>query len=973
MNIVGYELLKEEQLNDIHSKGYYFRHKKSGARVCVIANDDDNKVFHITFRTPPTDSTGVAHILEHSVLCGSKNFPSKDPFVELAKGSLNTFLNAMTYPDKTMYPVASCNHKDFANLMNVYMDAVLYPNIYQKEEIFRQEGWHYELENETSELSYNGVVYNEMKGAFSSPDDVLDREILNSLYPDTAYGNESGGDPAFIPDLTYTDFLEFHSKYYHPANSYIYLYGDIDIAERLGWLDREYLSHYDVIPVTSKIDRQPAFSQSREIYRKYPVANSEPIKDSTYLSYNVSIGTSLDVELANAFAVIEYALLSAPGAPLKQILLDKKLGKDITGSYDSGIYQPMFSIVAKNSEASKKEEFIQTIRETLAEIVKAGIDKKALQAGINYMEFRFREADFGAFPKGLMYGIDLMDSWLYDEEQPFAYLHQLQIFEILKEKIGTSYFEELIEEHLLKTNHVSVVVVEPERGLAAKTEQALKEKLAQQKASFRETDIADLMAAGERLQIFQETPSSEEDLQKIPLLAREDLTGEVKPFSNEEYHVADTLLLHHDVQTNGIAYLDFLFDTKYVKQEHIPYVGILKATLGMIDTENYSYGELFNEINIRTGGISSGTDLFTNRKDGTYLTTFTMKSKTLYQEIPFVLEMMTEIIHRSKLDDEKRLYEIVAQLKSRLQARLNAAGHSTAVSRAMAYYADASAFSESISGISFYKLIESIEENFEAKKSELIVILKELVQCIFRKDTLSISCTAKADGCEVLKGVVTEFVAKLPAEALPVQKQIQAIGKRNEGFKTSAKVQYVARAGNFCQAGFAYTGALRVLKTILSYEYLWQNIRVKGGAYGCMSGFGPLGNTYFVSYRDPNLSATNQVYEGITEYVRNFTVSPRDMTKYIIGTMSEMETPLTPMATGLRSLNAYFCNVEINDLQKERDEVLKTNEVVIRGLADIIKAVLDQNYLCVVGNEDKLSEEQELFNELQPFVGEESN
>lgn len=969
MEIAGYEQLKQERIDDIHSEGYLFRHKKSGARICVLSNDDENKVFHITFRTPPADNTGVAHILEHSVLCGSKKFPSKDPFVELAKGSLSTFLNAMTYPDKTMYPVASCNDADFMNLIHVYMDAVFFPNIYEKEEIFCQEGWSYQLENPEDELTYNGVVYNEMKGAFSSPEDVLDREILNSLYPDTTYGNESGGDPECIPDLKYSEFLGFHSKYYHPSNCYIYLYGDMDVAGKLEWLDREYLCKYDAMEIPSEITLQPAFETPREVRKKYSISSSDSEEGNTYLSFNASIGTSLDVELSNAFAVIEYALLSAPGAPLKQALLDAKVGKDITGSYDSGTYQPMFSVIAKNSDPEKKELFLNIIRDELSRIAAEGIDEKALRAGINYMEFRFREADYGNYPKGLMYGIDLMDSWLYDEMRPFDYLHQLSVFEKLKKQVGTGYFETLIRKYLLENKHVSVVIVEPEKGLTAKMEEKVRERLASYKASLSQDEIKELIEKTERLDRFQGTPSTEEELKAIPLLSKEDIRKEARPLYNKKRLIGDIVTLHHDVFTNGIVYLNLMFDTRYVKKEYIPYLGILKATLGMIDTANYSYGDLFNEINMRTGGIYMMPEIFASWKNpGESWSVFSLYVKTLYGEIGFVEQMIEEILFTSKLEDEKRLYEIIAQLKSRLQIGLNSAGHSTAALRSMSYFSDVAAFNEAVSGIALYKLVEDIEEHFEERKEKLIFILKELVTALFRRDTLTVSLTAEEEGFTALQEPLKAFREKLPEGGLCAQEPIRAAGRKNEGFLTSAKIQYVSRAGNYLAAGFSYTGALKVLKVILNYGYLWENVRVKGGAYGSMAGFGTLGDTYFASYRDPNLRQTNEVFDGIADYVRNFTATERDMTKYIIGAVSELDTPLTPMMKGIRSRNAAINGRTFEDYQRERNEILGANQESIRALADLMAAVLSQDNLCVIGNEKKLEEEKEMFGELVPFV-----
>lgn len=969
-DLPAYELVLQEEIPDIQSSGYVFRHKKSGARVMVLSNEDENKVFHITFRTPPANSTGVPHILEHSVLCGSRKFPSKDPFVELVKGSLNTFLNAMTYPDKTMYPIASCNDKDFKNLMHVYMDAVFYTNIYEKEEIFCQEGWSYHLEDPEDELTYNGVVYNEMKGAFSSPDDVLDREILNALYPDTPYGNESGGDPAFIPDLSYEEFLEFHRHYYHPSNSYIYLYGNMDVEERLNWLDKEYLSAYEKASVDSVIRPQTAFKEPAEVYKKYSILNTDSVEDNTYLSFNVSVGTSLDVELSNAFAVIEYALLSAPGAPLKQALLDAKVGKDIIGSYESGIYQPMFSVVAKSSNTSQKDNFLRIIREVVGEIADKGMDEKALLAGINNMEFRFREADYGAYPKGLMYGIDIMDSWLYDDAHPFDYVKELKVFDFLKKQVGTGYYENLLRKYILDNPHAAVVVVEPEKGLTAKIDEETKQKLAKYKAGLTKEEIDSLVEKTERLRLFQETPSTEEELEAIPMLQKEDIKKQVEPLINEEYTFGGIKTLYHRTPTNGVAYLSLLFNADSVPKEYVPYLGILRAVLTMVDTEHYTYGELFNEINIHTGGIFPSLTAYPDvERENAYKAMFEIKAKTLYEKLDFTFGMIEEILFTSKLEDEKRLYEIIAELKSRYSTRLNSSGHVTAAVRAMSYFSNIAVFNDSVSGIAFYKLTEDLEAHFEEKKGELIRILKELVRILFRQENLLVSYTSDPEGFEGMDRRIETLKEKLGSQKLETVDNRLAPGGHNEGFQTSSKIQYVARAGNFRKAGYEYTGALRILKLILSYEYLWVNIRVKGGAYGCMSGFGKAGDSYFVSYRDPNLKKTDEVYMGIPDYVRNFEVSGRDMLKYIIGTVSELDTPLTPSARGQRSLSAYLNRITAEELQQERDEILNADQESIRKLAPIIEAIIAENCICVIGNEEKLSEEKDMFEELKPFVG----
>lgn len=967
--IPQYELLKQEQIDDIRSEGYLLRHKKSGARVLLLENEDENKVFNIAFRTLPTDSTGVAHIMEHSVLCGSRLFPAKDPFVELVKGSLNTFLNAMTYPDKTMYPVASCNDKDFCNLMHVYLDAVFYPNIYKKKEIFLQEGWSYQLENPEDEIVYNGVVYNEMKGAFSSPEDVLEREIMNSLFPDNTYGVESGGDPACIPDLTYEDFLAFHQKYYHPSNSYIYLYGNMDMEERLAWLDREYLSDFDEQSVDSKIVLQQPFEAPKEICRKYPISETDELENNTYLSWNAVIGTSLDVELANAFAVLEYAILSAPGAVLKQALLDAGIGKDIMSSYDSGVYQPFFSIIAKNANSSDKEKFLRLIQDTLTEVAEKGIDKKALLAGINTMEFKFREADYGMYPKGLMYGLDVFDSWLYDDDMPFDYLKQLEIYDRLKEYAQSTYFEDLIRRYLLENTHVSVVVVEPERGLTAQKDQAVREKLQAYKASLSEQEITELIEETKKLRVFQETPSTAEELEKIPMLERSDIGRTAAPFINQEYQCGDTTILHHDVFTNGIAYLDVLFELSNVKTEELGYLGLLKSVLGMMDTEHYRYQDLNNEINRKTGGISAGISIFPLIKQEGKLRVFAgMRARVLCDKIPYAFEMIEEIVLRTVLKDDKRLYEILARLKSRLSMQLNSAGHQAAAGRALSYVSQMNAFNDAISGIAFYELVEDLEQNFDAKKEELKAVLYRLCRCIFTKQSLFVSLTSDEEGLKRTQEALMPFVEQLPDHSGEHHEILLNLEKKNEGFMTPSQVQYVARTGNFKKGG-DYTGALRILKVMMSYDYLWTNVRVKGGAYGCMSAFGRGGDSYFVSYRDPHLKQTNEVYEGIPAYLEQFDADEREMTKYIIGTVSELDVPMNPSAKGSRSLHAYFSGLTEADMQQERDEILNATPEQIRALAPLMRAILADDCICVIGNEEKIKAEKELFGMIRMLSG----
>ena len=970
-DLCAYELQREEDLKGIKAKGYLLRHRKSGARVVYIENDDNNKVFSIGFRTPPSDSTGVPHIMEHSVLCGSKNFPAKDPFVELVKGSLNTFLNAMTYPDKTVYPVASCNDKDFQNLMHVYMDAVFYPNIYEHEEIFRQEGWSYQLDSAEDKLKYNGVVYNEMKGAFSSPEGVLDRVILNTLFPDTSYANESGGDPEVIPELTYEQFLDFHRKYYHPSNSYIYLYGDMDAEEKLNWLDQEYLGKYDREPVDSTIRFQEPFAEIQEKVIPYSIASEESEEDNTYLSYNKVVGTSLDKELYLAFQILDYALLSAPGAPLKKALTDAGIGKDIMGSYDNGIYQPIFSVIAKNANAEQKEEFIKVIEDVLKASVKNGIDTKAIEAGINYHEFRYREADFGNYPKGLMYGLQMMDSWLYDDEKPFIHIEALDTFEFLKKQIGTGYYEALIQNYLLDNPHGAIVIVTPEKGRTARMEAELEEKLQEYKASLTAEEIETFVQKTHALEDYQSEPESEENLEKIPVLKREDISREIEPIINEELTLAGVPVIFHEIETNGIGYVDVLFDMSSVEEEDLPYVGILQSVLGIIDTKHYDYGTLFNEINVNTGGIGTSLELYndvTNIREKAFKATFEIKGKALYGKLPVAFDMMREILMESKLDDGKRIREILAMLKSRLLMKFQSSGHVTAVLRAQSYASPAAKLKDMTNGIAFYETVSYLEEHFEEEKEKLSEKLIDLSKKLFRGDNMMLSYTAAKEGLEDLEAMVEKLENSLHTQASEEESRcVIHCEKKNEGFKTASKVQYVAKAGNFIDQGVAYTGALQILKVIMSYDYLWQNIRVKGGAYGCMSNFNRIGEGYFVSYRDPNLKRTLDVYEGVVDYLKNFTVSERDMTKYIIGTMSGIDQPMTPASKGDRSMNLYMNKVSAEMIREERNQILDAGQDDIRALYKVAEAVLRADQMCVIGGEDKIEEEKELFKTLTSF------
>ncbi len=961
-----YELLKQERIEELKSDGFLFRHLRSGARVLLLSNDDENKVFCVGFRTPPPDSTGVPHILEHSVLCGSAKYPAKDPFIELAKGSLNTFLNAMTYPDKTVYPVASCNDADFKNLTDVYLDAVFHPNIYTREQIFRQEGWHYELESVDGPLQYNGVVYNEMKGAFSSPDDVLYRYCLNSLYPDNSYSVESGGDPACIPDLSYEDFVGFHRKLYHPSNSYIYVYGDCDMEERLEYLDREYLSKYEAISVDSEVAPQKPFEKMHRTEAEYSVTADEGCEGRTYLAYNVSVGSFEDKELYLAARVIDYALFSAPGAPVRQALIDAGIGEDVMCSYEADLRQPMYTIAAKNTDPDKEEQFLSIINDTLTKIAENGINRDALLAGINTMEFSYREADFGRFPKGLMYGLGLMGTWLYDESRPFDRLAQNASFEFLKENVDTGYFEEIVRKYFIENKHSSLVVLHPVVDMTSRTEAEVAAKLAKYKESLSAEELENLVKATRELKEYQSEPSTEEELMAIPLLSREDISRDVLPLYNDIEEISSVKVDRHNIYTNGIGYMNLSFDIANVSDGDLPYVGLLGAVIGYIDTDKHSFDELSNEIDKHTGGIS--TDFSTYQKINDFddvNARFSMRCKALAGEYGVAFELMKEIMFESKYGDRKRLKEILAEGKSRLQSALLSSGHSTAVNECCSQFSAVTRYSTLTSGLPYYNFIAGLYDNFEQRADEITEGLRRVSKQIFVKDRLMVSFTGDDEVYGSVKAGLEEFIDGLPDGGLEPAVRSFTFEKKRIGYKTASQVNYVARCGDFTRAGIKYSPSLKVLRTILSYDYLWLSIRVKGGAYGCMNGYGLSGTSFFCSYRDPNVAATNEIYDGIEEYVRNFDADEREMTKYIIGTFGEIDIPLTPAAKGARSFDAYLRGADEEYFKKERLGVLNTSKEDINALADTVKAVLEDGYLCAVGSGDKIEADREIFDEVR--------
>lgn len=966
--IHGFRLLKQQTVPEIDAKGYAFVHEKSGARLFFLENDDDNKVFSISFRTTPADDTGVAHIVEHSVLCGSRKYPLKEPFVELVKGSLNTFLNAMTFPDKTMYPVASRNDKDFQNLMDVYLDAVFYPVMKETPEIFQQEGWHYEIESAAEPLRYSGVVYNEMKGALSSPDDVLENKVMLSLYPDTTYGFESGGDPDAIPTLTYEGFCAFHSRYYHPSNSYIYLYGALDIEEKLAYLDREYLSSFDRIEPHSEIALQTPFGEMVRQEAAYSISEGEKESEKTFLALSWLVGEADDAEAMLALDILQHALLQTEAAPLKKALMDAKIGKDVSSSFEDALRQPYMSLIVTGSEAERADELCSLTEKELRRLVDDGIDKTLLEASINRLEFKVREADFGTSPKGLVYNIKIMNSWLYDAD-PALYLYYEELFQRMREGLKGRYFEEVLEKRLLKNTHRSLVVLKPSKTLSAERDKALAEALEKKKQSFTSEEIEGIVEMNKRLKERQENPETPEALATIPLLALSDIRREVEKLPLVEREIEGCKTLFSDVFTNKIAYINLWFDAQGVPQEHIPYLYLLTGLLDAVDTESHTYAELSNISNLHTGGISyENSAIARTGEPDSCLPLFRVRARAFVRKLPELFSFLAEVLTESKFTDKKRLEELCGQCRAVLEARVMSASQRSMAARIASYLSPAGAYNEQAM-LSFYSFVADITDHFDERFEELSRTLASLLPLVFTQGGLTIGVTLSEDEYGAFAEEAQKFCCRLPQEKAKPQRYSFDVRAKNEGILSSSRVQYVGKAANFLRLGFSYTGSMDVLETILRYDYFWTKIRVQGGAYGAFTQISRVGTLFFSSYRDPNLKETLDVFDKTADYLASFDVSDREMVKFIIGTISTLDVPLTPQLKGSVAQDRFFRQLTDADRQKTRDEILATRQEDIRALAAVVDACMKENILCVFGNEEKLKENAGLFGSLLHALG----
>lgn len=957
----GFRVNSMSHIEEVNSDAYLMEHVKSGARLMYLDNDDDNKVFYICFRTTPDNSKGTPHIMEHSTLCGSRKYPLKEPFVELAKGSLNTFLNAITWPDKTMYPIASRNDVDFHNLMDVYLDAVFYPNCLKNPQILMQEGWHYELENKDAPLTYNGVVYNEMKGALSSPEAIMEDRAMEKLFPDTTYGVESGGDPEVIPTLSFREFTEFHRRFYHPSNSYIYLYGDMDIEKTLDYLDREYLSAFDRRNVDSMVKTQAPFSKRVSLTAPYGIAENEGTEGKAIHALYTAFNDHMSTMDSLAFRILNYVLIDMDGAPLKQAVLDAGLGSDLSGSYGDSYKQPVWIVEATGSEVDKQAAFADVVDSTLRSIALKGIDKDMLEAALNRTEFTARENDYQGRPKGLFYGVRAMDMWLYDRN-PMDALRYIDDMSTLRKNLKTNYFENLLLRYVIKNPHQVLITMKPEKGLTEKMNRETAEKLASFKSSLSDEQLDKIMASTKALKERQASGETEEALKTIPLLSRKDLKRPVEEEVLEKERVSGVDHFHFQVHTNGITYVNFYFTLGNLKEEDIPYAILLSSLLRSLSTTKHSYTELARLSNAYTGGMSFALNGYGKVNDtSSYLPALTIRAKALTSKTDKLMDLLGEVINHTLFTDTKRLKKLILQEKSEWDMSAFSRGHTLVMTRLTSYFSKGGEFAEQ-SGLSYYYFLADLVKHFDENKDALEEKLAAISKKIFTRSGLFFETIGEE---EEKKAVLVNLPLVLDdmEEGEKAEPHVYSFPpeSRNEAFLTSGKVQYVAKGGNFKSHGFAYTGALRVMETILRYEYLWKKIRVLGGAYGAFTQFLRDGTAILCSYRDPNLSETIKAYEELLAYLENLTLSDREMTKYVIGTMAADEIQLTPSMKGERAMVHYLSGNTRESRMKIRDEIINCQVEDIRKLAPLVDSVMKDPYICVMGSEDKIQKDKDLF------------
>ncbi|WKZ39384.1 MAG: insulinase family protein [Anaerolineales bacterium] len=953
----SFTLIKEQQIPEINSLVRLYEHKRTSARLLSVINDDENKVFAINFRTTPKDSTGVAHILEHSVLGGSEKYPVKEPFVELLKGSLATFINAFTFPDKTCYPVASQNVKDFYNLIDVYMDAVLYPRI--TEQTLMQEGWHYEIEDPSAPLTYKGVVFNEMKGAYSSPENLLYKVIVESLFPKHTYGVDSGGDPAVIPDLTYENFRAFWENYYHPSNSFIFFYGDDDPDMRLKLME-DYLKPYKRKKVKSAVPLAKPFKRPKRIEHAYIASEGEDLSKKHYLTVNWKLPDTSDPVLHMSFQILAHALIGTPASPLKKALLDSGLGEDLAGiGLESDIRELIFSTGLKGTKARSAKKIETLILDTLQKLASEGIDPDTIAASLNTIEFALRENNTGMFPRGIVLMLRALTTWLYDDDAFKTLAFEGPLNE-LKTRLGTDprYFEKMIQTHLIDNPHRTIIRFKPDPELGRQLEEQEQTRLQSARGTMSEDDIHMHVENTKQLKKLQETPDSPEALDTIPTLELDDLEKEVKTIPIEEIQVQDAKVLYHDIFTNGIFYLDLAFDLRALPQELLPLTEVFARALFEMGTETEDYVKLSQRIGKSTGGIHGSSVSVTALPTKEAQAMLMIRGKSTVGQATEMLSILRDVLLTAKFDDRERLKQIVLEEKSGLESALAPSGHSFANMRLRAQFGGAGWINEQTGGVSYLfalrELATEIDKNWKKVLAKMEAMRDALINC----KTLTANVTLDAANWKTVQPHLENFIFAMPvkdAQLSPFNIQPET---RKEGLAIPAQVNYVGKGANLYDLGYTYDGSVEVVMGYLRLTHLWEKIRVQGGAYGAMASFDDAtGVLTFLSYRDPNLAATIENYDKAAAFLKGLDssrLSENELKKSIIKAIGAMDAYQLPDAKGYTSMMRHITGRTDEHRQKVRDEVLSANGEDFIHFGEVLEKAAQSDAVVVLGSQSAL-------------------
>lgn len=935
---------------EINSICKVFTHDQTGAQILSIVNDDENKCFGITFRTPPADSTGIAHIMEHSVLCGSRKYPVKEPFVEIIKSSLQTFVNAFTFSDKTCYPCASQNLKDFYNLIDIYLDATLYPLI--PEHTFRQEGWHYEIESPDAPLTFKGVVFNEMKGAYSSPDDLLDSKARQSLFPNHLYGLESGGDPQAMPDLTYSQFKAFHETYYHPSNAYIYFYGDDPEAERLNIIE-SWLKDFEKKETHSQIPLQPKFPAPQKL--TYPYDSGDTSNPKAYLSINWLLPEVEDIQTSLEFSLLSHILLSTPASPLKKILIESGLGENITGGFDEHLRQPMFSAGLKGVQPENLGKVEALIMDSLQKLSREGIDPQTIAASVNTTEFLLREQNTGRFPRGLSLMLAALTTWLYDKN-PLDALAFESPFALLKEKIKSgNYFESLIEKHLLNNPHRTTVSLMPDPEEGKRREAVETERLANAKAGMSIEELNQVIAQAEELRLIQDTPDSAENLAKIPSLLLTDIDPAIKLVPSQKLGSEQAPILFHDLPTNGIVYLDLGFDLHSLPQHYLPYVGLLGRLFLEMGTEREDFVRLSQRIGTETGGIRSATLSSAIKNSNRPATWFFLRGKATAPQTGPMLAILKDILANARFDQPERFKQIVLERKAGLESGLIPGGSGVVNQRLRARFNPADWLSEQTHGISHLFFLRNLVETIEKDWPSVLADLQKVREVLLHQSAIITNITAEKQHFDVILPELLGFLSGFPARQPTEVEWNYTPPAHNEGLTIPAQVNYVGKGTNLYKLGYQLHGSVQVINNYLQTTWLWDKVRVQGGAYGGHSGFDIHSGVFtYLSYRDPNLTASLDIYDATAEYLRNLQISDEELNKAIIGTIGDLDSYMLPDAKGWISMSRFLLQYDDEFRQKFRNEVLHTTAKDFNNFGDILHEAARAGEIVVLGSADAI-------------------